>query len=202
MSTSLGTFNLTPQFNGTLSNLTFTSSGPADATPGSALIFGTYSAFINGSVTASLSVAGLFNIGLGTIYTFPTNTVVSFSGEIPSFVNLSDTGHPFGANPTQAQRNNMAVDFNASLGNMVIPFSFMAPLTTSENFSVAGNASGVTSINIQNTNLVANLNLSGVAFEMNGTVPNALIPEPSTLVLGGIGLFGLVGLAVKRRKTA
>lgn len=199
MSTSLGTFNLTPQFNGTLSGISFASSQGVDVSGGGSLIPGTFSAVINGSVTGSLSVAGLFNIGLGTLYQFPTNTVVTFDGALPSAVVLSDTGVPFPGAETNTDKNNLLADFNAALGNMQIPFAFSAALNTNQNFSVGGSSSGVTSIKIQNTTLVANLVLSGLSFDLSGQAPNVLVPEPSTFTLIGVALVGFVAVLARRK---
>lgn len=202
MSTSLGTFNLTPTFNGTIKNISFTSSpGSTDVSMGG-LVNGTYSVTLNGSVTGQLSVAGLFNISVGTLYTLPTDTVVTFVGQLPIGVGLSDTGQPYGlAAESTVQRDNMLAAFGANLTGITLPFQFVAPLSTSTNFSVGSSSSGVTSIRIQNTTLTANLNLTNVQFNETGQVANALIPEPSTLVLGSLAMVGLLGM-VARRKVA
>jgi hypothetical protein len=199
MSTSVGTFTLTPTFTGSLSGVSFTSSASADASSDAAIIPGTFSVILNGSVTGSLNVLGA-NLSVGTLFTLPTNTVVSFAGDLPSGVALSDTGVPFGNNPTNFQKNTLLADFAANLGSLQIPFQFVAPLATSENFSVGSSSSGVTSIKIQNTTLTANIMLSNLAFNLSGTVPNVLAPEPSSMVLGTFAVVGLVGFALKRRK--
>jgi len=93
----------------------------------------------------------------------------------------------------------MLAAFAANLTGITLPFSFVAPLATSTNFSVPSSSSGVTSIRIQNTTLTANLNLTNVQFNETGKVPNALIPEPSTLVLGSLAMVGLLGLVAKRK---
>ncbi len=100
MNTSVGTLALTPTFNGSISGITFSSSGtPADVSSDSGVIDGTFSAVLNGSVTGNLNVLGA-NLGLGTLYTLPTNTVVTFSAAIPiADLALSDTGVPFGGFP-------------------------------------------------------------------------------------------------------
>jgi hypothetical protein len=201
MGTSIGTFTLTPTFTGTLSGISFTSSASADASTDAAYIPGTFSVILNGSVTGSLSVLGV-PLSIGTLYTLDPNTVVTFAGDLPSGVLLSDTGVPFGNNPTTSQQNTLLADFAANLGSLTIPFQFVAPLATNENFSVGGSSSGVTSINIQNTTLTANIMLSNLAFNLSGTVPGALVPEPNSIALGSLALIGFVGLALKRKKTS
>jgi hypothetical protein len=201
MSTSIGTFALTPTFNGTLSGVSFTSTSDTDITTGGAIIPGNFTVILNGSVTGSLSVLGI-PISIGTLFTLPTNTAVTFAGGLPTILALSDTGVPHGGNPNQFFPNNMLADFSQNLGSLQIPFSFVAPLATSQTFSVGSSSSGVTSINIQNTTLTANIVLSNLQYHMNGTVNGVLIPEPSSLVLGGIGFAGLLGLAIRRRKAA
>jgi hypothetical protein len=191
-------FTLTPTFTGSLSGISFTSSGSADASLGDADVPGTFSVVLNGSVTGNLSLVG----NIGTLYTLPSNTVVTFAGSLPiADLNLSDTGVPYGAFPDSTHKNNLLADFAANLSSLpAIPFQFVAPLATSANFSVGNTSSGVTSIKIQNTTLTANLMLSNLAFNLSGQTPNVLIPEPSSLVLGSLALVGLVGMAYRRKQ--
>ncbi|HVU87056.1 MAG TPA: hypothetical protein VHD36_07030 [Pirellulales bacterium] len=206
MGTSVGTFTLTPTFSGSISGVTFTSSGPATVSggnPGNALVPGTFSILLNGSVTGSLNVLGI-NLNVGTLFTLPTNTQVTFSGSLPiADLQTSDTGVPFGAFPDSTHLNNMLVDLQSNLSALPpIPFQFVAPLATSESFSVGSSSSGVTSINIQNTTLTANLMLSNLAFNLSGQVPSALIPEPSSVALGSLALVGFIGMVYRRKKAA
>ena len=191
MSTSLGTFNLTPQFSGSISGISFTASGSAAVNNNVANIPGTFSAVLNGSVTGSLSVAGLFNISVGTLYTLPTNTVVTFAGTLPGNLNLSDLQTPYPNAATNTDRNNMLADLAANLGTLQIPFQFVAPLSTNETYNVSGSSSGVTSINIQNTTLTANLILSNLSYEQSG---QALVRASTRAKHAGPGYFGSAGL--------
>jgi hypothetical protein len=200
MSTSVGTFTLTPTFSGTLSGVSFTSTGPASVggNGGGSITPGNFTVILNGSVTGSLSVLGI-PLSIGTLFTLPTNTMVTFAGALPSTVTTSDLQTPFPFAATNTNRNNMLADFQAALGSTQIPFSFVAPLNTSENFTVGSSSSGVTSIKIQNTTLTANLVLSNLSYNLSGQAPGALAPEPSSLALGGLALAGFVGFALRRR---
>ncbi|HEY2841013.1 MAG TPA: hypothetical protein VGJ26_17800 [Pirellulales bacterium] len=198
--TSIGTFTLTPTFSGTIKNITFQSTGTADVTGGGNLIDGNYSVTLNGSVTGVLNVLGI-NISVGTLYTLDPDTVVSFAGSLPIGVTLADTGLPYGGGLTTVDRNTMMASFGADLSSLpALPFAFIAPLSTNTSFSVGSSSSGVTSIRIQNSTLIANLNLSNVIFNETGKVANALIPEPSSLLLGGMSLVGFIGLIARHRK--
>ncbi len=48
----------------------------------------------------------------------------------------------------------------------------------------------VTSINIQNTTLTANLILSNLSYNLSGTVPGVVVPEPGTFAHGRTGSAG------------
>jgi len=200
MSTTLGNVTMTPTFGGTISGITFTSSASADASSGLAAIPGTYSVTLNGSVTGVLAVPLVGNVNIGTLYTLPTNTVVTFDGYLPAFVSLSDTGVPYGAGIDALHPNNMLADFAANLGSEVIPFSFVAPLNVDATYSVGNTSSGLTAIHVHNTTLTANLNLSNLAFDLSGQAASVLVPEPGSVVLGGMALVGFVGLAFRRRQ--
>jgi hypothetical protein len=200
-------------FNGTLSNVSFASSGSATpAAYGSPGIPGTYSATISGTVTGTVPISitlpspfGTINLGsvsLGTLDTL-TPATISFPGNLPGNIALSDTGIPHGANPTPANPNNMLAAFTAALGsipNVSLPVTI--PINVNETNSIGSTSSGFTTLVITGSSLQANLNLSGVSYNLSGVVPNALIPEPSSLVLCGLALVGFAGYALKRRKAA
>ena len=200
MSTSLGNVTMTPTFSGTISGIKFTSSASADASSGVAGIPGTYAVTLNGSVTGVLSVPIVGNVSIGTLYTLPTNTVVTFDGALPVGINLTDTGVPFGGFPDSTHLNNMLADFAANLGSLSIPFTFVAPLNVDATYSVGNTSSGLTAIHVHNTTLTANLSLSNLAYDLSGNTNAALIPEPGSVVLGSMALLGFVGLALRRRR--
>ncbi|MBI2825043.1 MAG: PEP-CTERM sorting domain-containing protein [Planctomycetia bacterium] len=201
---SLGSFPITMNFAGTLSNVTFTTSPvpPAGTNPANPVYFnaGNYSVTISGAVTGSLVLPlGLGTLPLGTLFTLPA-TPVTFPGVLPGVVTLSDIGP--NTPPYTGTPNDMLAQFAANLGAAQFPFSFSTPVNTSITNSIPANSSGVTQLTISGSSLNANIVLTNLQYDLRGITTGTLIPEPASVGLAGLALAGLVGFAIKRRKAA
>ncbi len=191
----LGNANLQLTFNGTITDATFASSGGSTATPYA--IPGTLNLTMQGTVSGTLvNILGIsgFNLGLGTLFTLGSTTIPVIT-TLPGNMLLTDLG----AGPFP---HTMGVDLNAT-----VPFSIPVPLTlpfnTSQTFTLnnGNHQNGFTSLNIAaGSQLNATMNLGNPVYDLNGTVANALVPEPSSLALASVGLLSVAGLLVRRRR--
>jgi len=195
---NLGNFQLKLTINGTISDLTFASTGGylgidntgAFANPGD------FTAVIGGSVTGQLvNVPLLGTINLGTLTTLaPTPTV--FSGGVAGVATLSDLQG--GAPPFP---NDMLANFAANLA-LAIPVPFSTPIAVNQpNNNVPNGSSGFKTLFI-NGAINANLSLSDIAYSLSGTVPQTLVPEPSSFALAGMAVLGMASVVYRRRKRA
>jgi hypothetical protein len=44
--------------------------------------------------------------------------------------------------------------------------------------------------------------LGNPQYDLNGTLPLAIVPEPGSLTIAGLGFLGMVGLCWRRKKAA
>lgn len=188
--------NLSLAINATITDIDFVSSGSSAVTGGNGGTYdvpGEFVIALNGTVTGTVTnlPLGLGNINLGTIASL--NEVLSFPANLTGAATTSDIGP--GAFP-----HDMLANFADSLDPITVPFSLPIQVNQSAPNPPSGQ-SRLIALNV-NANLSANLVLSNVSYDVSGTVPQVLVPEPSTLAMSSLVMVGLVVLGVRRRRSA
>jgi hypothetical protein len=194
ISTSLGTFQLQLFFDGQINDLDFVSTGASGIVPVDLYNSpGNYLAEIQGAVTGKLvNVPIIGSVNLGTLYTL-SPTVVPVAGSLPGIATLTDGSGGSGPYPATLLAN-----LAASLPTLNVPLEL--PFSVAINQSVPNGSSGFSVLNASGT-IHANLQLGNPSYNLNGSAVSAVVPEPSTLALAGLGALGL-GLAAWRRRRA
>ena len=196
INTSLGNFNLQLAVTGTITDIDFVSNGSSPVLGGNGGSYnlpGDFQVTLNGAVTGTLvGVPIIGNVGLGTLFTLAPQTL-SFASALPGFATLADLQGGLPPFP-----NDMLANFAAALP-FTIPVPLNLPIAVNQTATVPNGQSGFSSLQI-NGNIAATLNLSNIGYNVSGTVPNVLVPEPGSLTLASLGVIGLVGLARRRRK--
>ena len=189
-------FGLQLNFSGSLSSLTFTSSGPSDATTGVYNVPGTFHATLQGSVTGTLvSVPLVGSIGLGTVYTLAPTTF-DIAQSLPGLIGTSDATGGSGPYPADLDVLMLLPDIFGTLSLPVaLPFNF----NTSS--SVPNGSSGISDLNGSGA-INANLVVSHLQYSMTGVIPGSVVPEFSSIGLVAAGLAGLAIPAWRRRRSA
>jgi hypothetical protein len=191
--TSLGTFQLQLTFAGSIDDLQFVSSGGSD--PGAVYdVPGTYEAILNGSVSGKLvNVPLLGTIDLGTLFTLESDTMVSVEGSLPGIVGLTDGSGGAGPFPADLLAN-YGFAFPGDLS-----FPLILPIDVNETATVPNGQSGFSELHVGGE-INAVLTLTGASYDLNGTVAGAVVPEPTSLALAGMGAIGLCVAAWRRRR--
>lgn len=196
INTSLGTFQLQLAVTGNITDIDFNSTGGSPVIGGNGGLYnvpGDFSITLNANVTGQLvNVPLIGNVNLGTITTIPS-TVLPFSASLPGFATTSDLDGGLPPFP-----NDMLANFQALLaGNIDVPLQL--PLAVAINQSIPSGQSGFSVLNVAG-DIDATLSLSNVGYNLNGTVPQVLVPEPSTLAMGTFAVMVLSVLGWRRRK--
>jgi hypothetical protein len=196
INTSLGTFQLALTVNGNITDIDFNSTGGSPVIGGNGGLYdvpGDFSITLDANVVGVLqNVPIIGNVNLGTITSIPS-TVLPFSASLPGFATTSDLDGGVGPFP-----NDMLANFQALLaGNIDVPLQL--PLAVAINQSIPNGQSGFSVLNVAG-NIDALLSLSDVGYDLNGTVPQVLVPEPSTLVMGTFAMMALSVFGWRRRK--
>ncbi len=196
VSSSLGTFPLTLTVNGQITDARFDSSGtPADASSGLYSIPGTLSLTIQGTVNGSISILGI-PISLGTIYTLPSTTLPIVTS-LPGAMVLTDLSG--GAGPYPA---NMKVDLLAG-GIPSVNFSTSLPFSGVLATDPGGHTAGLTSLIVgAGSALNVTFTLGNPQYDLNGTLPLAVVPEPGSLAIAGLGFLAMAGLCWRKKQAA
>jgi len=185
----LGTAGLVLTYSGNITDITFISTSGVAADPGYS-IPGVYTFQIDGTISARLvNVPLLGTINLGIIA--PFGDTLETPGVLPGTVTLSDLQD--GAPPFP---NDMLVNLAAAVA-VSTPLKINAPIDFNETYVVPDGKSAFSSLQIQGS-LHVTLNLS-LSHNLNGTVQNALIPEPGSMVLTLIGAVGVTVVALRRK---
>lgn len=183
--------------NGTITNIEFQSTGGSPVLGGNGGAYdvpGDFLITMQASVTGALVNVPLINtVNLGTIFNIPSS-VLSFAASLPGVVTTSDLDGGLPPFP-----NDMLAVYQAALSQGIqVPLD--VPIAVSQTATIPNGQSGFSVLNI-NGSLNAVLDLSNIAYNLNGTVLQTLqpVPEPSSSFLVFAGLFGM-GLA--RRRTS
>jgi hypothetical protein len=191
---SLITARLRLNFNGSITDLDFNSTGPSNTSGANYDMPGNYTAVLSGTVTGTLTnmPLGLPDVSLGTLYTLtPTPLVVP--GNLGGIVTTTDTTGGSGPYPAD-----MLTNFAAVLGGVSFPVSL--PLALNYSATIPNGQSGLSSLVISPGSVLnATFNLTNVSYNLNGSVTDALVPEPNSLMLAALGVLGLFVLISVRR---
>lgn len=158
---------------------------------------GTFNIGANVQATGSTSILGI-GVNLGTLLNQNINeSGVNLGIPLPGIMTLGST-------PTGTPGlNNLTGNFELpNLGlNINEPINYSG--TINETGSSSGSLGSLHDLSL-NYSLALQLSLSNISYNVSGSVPNAMVPEASTLLMTGIACSGLIGMGIRsyRRRKA
>ncbi len=187
----VGGFALKLSFAGTINDVSFVGNAPSTTSGALYDIPGDYLAQVQGNVTAKLYLLGAQVADLGSIYSL--NETVTVPGSLPGLVTTADGSG--GAGPYPAD---LLASFVAALNDIVVPID--ADLALSYSKSLGNSASGLRSFSVNpGSTLHADLTLGDLSYNLNGTVPNVVVPEPQSFALALCAMIGALVCGMYRR---
>ncbi len=176
---TIGNVDLRLDMTGSVTQFSFNAPPPSVSANPFFFLPGQLTLAITGTVTgiAQDVIAGI-DIDLGVLTTINETEIIDIP--LPGQMSLTPSGGPF--------PQDVGVVLAAA-----IPISIPLTIDTMGNVvDIQGHGSGNVDINSLDYTIDADLIFSNLNYHLESTIPNALVPEPSTLVLTALAVVGLL----------